>query len=216
MENISLPPSQTKKSTTKIKKSEKMPKERKSNQNIAQTRTHQKKSKNRKIFFFCLFFSSFVIFISGQPKSLLYPPKSILYSQKSFTLATLLIFTRSWRPFKLGCNVRTPVEEEEGVSTKNDDAQERHNVWNDLLTDITDDASGYRIQQSLEDEKVARVGCSCRFALDCLCTEMHELFFGFSWVSAPSQELFCSTSCAFSKPCLVRFPTKGRVRALFS
>ena len=44
--------------------------------------------------------------------------------------------------------MRTPVEEEEEVSTKNDDAQERHNIWNDLVTDITDDASGYRIQQS--------------------------------------------------------------------
>ena len=37
---------------------------------------------------------------------------------------------------------------------------------------------GYRIQQRLEDEEVARVGLICRFALDCLCTEMYEFCHG--------------------------------------
>ena len=34
---------------------------------------------------------------------------------------------------------------------------------------------GTESSKVLEDEEVARVGCSCRFALDCLCTDMHEL-----------------------------------------
>ena len=68
-------------------------------------------------------------------------------------------------------------EEEEELSVYDDD-EGRHNIWNDLLTYITDHASWYRIQQSLDDEEVARVGLTCRFALDCLCTEMYEFCHG--------------------------------------
>ena len=120
-------------------------------------------------------------------------------------------------------------EEEEELSAYHDD-DGRHNIWNDLLTYITDHASGYRIQQSLEDEEVARVGLTCRFALDCLCTEMYEFChvrecvrtavdfnkdvldvqtmkgFGSSWVSAPAQELRAPLLVLSPTPCLMRFP----------
>ena len=66
-------------------------------------------------------------------------------------------------------------EEEEEELSASDDDDKRHNIWNDLLTYITDHASGNRIQQSLDDEELARFGWTCRFALDCLCTEMYLL-----------------------------------------
>ena len=62
-------------------------------------------------------------------------------------------------------------EEEEELSAYDDD-EGRHNMWNDHLTHITDHASGYRMQLSLEGEEVARVGLTCRFALGSLCAEM--------------------------------------------
>ena len=69
-------------------------------------------------------------------------------------------------------------EQEQEELSAYDDGERRHNIWNDLLNCITDHASGYRIWQSLEDAEVARVGLTCRFALDCLCTEMYEFCHG--------------------------------------
>ena len=68
-------------------------------------------------------------------------------------------------------------EEEEELSVYDDD-EERHNIWNDLLIYITEHASGYRIQQRLEDEEVAKVGLTCCSAPDCLCAEMCEFCHG--------------------------------------
>ena len=45
------------------------------------------------------------------------------------------------------CGHSSEEEEEEELSAYDDD-EGRHNIWNDLLTYITDHAYGYRIQQS--------------------------------------------------------------------
>ena len=47
--------------------------------------------------------------------------------------------------------------EEEELSDS-DNVEGRHNCWNDLLTYIADHSAGYRIQQCLGDEELARVG----------------------------------------------------------
>ena len=59
--------------------------------------------------------------------------------------------------------MRTLFCEEEEKLCAYDDDEGRHNNWNDLLTCITDHATGYRIQQSLEDEEVVcQISCAQR------------------------------------------------------
>ena len=74
------------------------------------------------------------------------------------------------------CGLSFEEEEDEELAAHDDEG--RHNIWNDLLNYITEHAPGYRIQQSLEDAGVARVGLTCLFALDCFSTKMYEFCLG--------------------------------------
>ena len=47
-------------------------------------------------------------------------------------------------------------KKEDELSSSDDD-EVRHNIWNDRLTYITHHATGYRIQQRLEDEELAKI-----------------------------------------------------------
>ena len=64
---------------------------------------------------------------------------------------------------------------EEQLSASDDDDEEGHNTWNVLWDLITSFDFGARIQSSLADEELGRVGLSCHFAMDCLCAELYAL-----------------------------------------
>ena len=100
----------------------------------------------------------------NQTKKPFVSPQKHFVPPKKFHHCDIVNFHQVMATLQIRLPCAESVEEEEEVSTKNDDAQERHNIWNDLLTDITGRCLGYRIQQSLEDE-VARVGCSCRLRI---------------------------------------------------
>ena len=63
---------------------------------------------------------------------------------------------------------------EEQLSASDDD-EEDHNTWNVFLDLVTSLDLGARIQLSLADEKMGRVGLSCHCAMDCLCAELYAL-----------------------------------------
>ena len=49
------------------------------------------------------------------------------------------------------------------------------NMWNEALYLITGCNTGPWVQHCLEDEELARVALSCRFAVDCMCAELFAL-----------------------------------------
>ena len=64
--------------------------------------------------------------------------------------------------------------DEEQLSASNDD-EEGHNIWNAFLGVITNCGFENRIQSSLADEKLGRVGLRCHYAPDSLCAKMYTL-----------------------------------------
>ena len=63
---------------------------------------------------------------------------------------------------------------EEQLSASDDDEEDQIS-WNVLLDLISSFDFGTRIQLSLADEELGRVGQTCHYAMDCLCEEMYAL-----------------------------------------
>ena len=61
--------------------------------------------------------------------------------------------------------------QEEHLSASDD--EEDLNTWDVLLDLITSFDFGARIQSSLADQELGRVGVGCHCATDCLCAELH-------------------------------------------
>ena len=87
---------------------------------------------------------------------------------------TCTLFTQPH--FTLGvASIGTLCELQEEHLSASDADEEDHNTWNVLLDLITNFYFRARIQSSLADEELGRVGLSCHYAMDCLCAELYAL-----------------------------------------
>ena len=67
----------------------------------------------------------------------------------------------------------TMCENNEEMSESED--EQNRNMWNGVLSLITDYFTGPWIQLCRADEELARTALTCRYAVDCLCAELFAL-----------------------------------------
>ena len=85
---------------------------------------------------------------------------------------TCSFFTQA--PFTLALHQWVQCASSEEHLSASDDEEDPNN-WDVFLNLMTSFDSGARIQSSLADEEMGRVGLSCLCAMDCLCAELYAL-----------------------------------------
>ena len=99
-------------------------------------------------------------------------------SVSTLLYSVLLNDVQLFHPSSLHCGVAsrgTKCELHEEHLSASDDDEEDHNTWDVFLNLITSFDFGSRVQSSLEDDELCRVGPSCHYAMNCLCAELYAL-----------------------------------------
>ena len=69
-----------------------------------------------------------------------------------------------------------PDDERSSTSSLSSNAVGECNMWNPLLSTISDFVFWPTLENLIPDEDLGRVAMTCHFALDLLCAEMHTAF----------------------------------------
>ena len=69
-----------------------------------------------------------------------------------------------------------PDDETSFTSSLSSNAMGECNMWNSLLSTVSDFVFGPTLEDLIPDEDLGRVAMTCHFASDLLCAEMHTAF----------------------------------------